>query len=273
VNRKLGALRKLLLDAIVMTAVAPILLGLINATPGGAKPQTIRKQFEVASIKPNKSADTGRAFVPQSADRISATNVTLRELLRIAYNLQDFQISGGPSWIDSSGYDIEAKAGTEASPPDLQLMLQSLLAERFNLVVHRDRKEAPAYALVVSRNGNKLKPSDPSKCVPPPAGLCGVLRALNGLIIGEQITTEQFSFRLSRSIGRTIVDKTGLTGIFDLRLEWQPDQIVTSPEAPPLSQRPSLMTAIQEQLGLKLDSDKTFVDTLVIDRVEKPSDN
>jgi uncharacterized protein (TIGR03435 family) len=277
-----------------------------------AKPQP---QFEVASIKPNKSGD-GRIMVSaQPGGRFTATNVPLNLLIRNAYQLQDFQIVGGPDWISSDHFDIVAKAesddmgdpfrsGKLGEPSRGQLMLRALLAERFKLQVHDDTREMPIFALVLGRPDGKLGPKIHQAAVdcdavraagrgrgappsgPPPPGerpQCGIRMAPGNMLVGGATLT-QFANTIGNFVGRIVVDRSGLTGAYDFDLTWTPDQIRADsrpPGAPdpmingvPIDPNgPSIFTAVQEQLGLKLDSQKGPVRVLVIDRVEHPIEN
>jgi uncharacterized protein (TIGR03435 family) len=267
--------------------------------------------FEVASVKANKSGDNRIGLGFQPGGRFRATNVPLRELISAAYGtpqpLPAFQISGGPKWIESERFDIVAKAagdpqpGPNGPPPEMFLMLRSLLAERFQLVVHRESKELPIYTLVMARSDGKLGPqmhASATDCAalmsamrarggppaPPAPGErmpCG-MRMFPGNLSGGASTTAQLTNVLARFVSRTVVDQTGLTGAFDLDLQWTPDQMPQGrgdppPGAPPLPaidpNGPSIFTAVQEQLGLKLESTKGPVDVLVIDRVEHPTED
>jgi len=269
--------------------------------------------FEVASIKPNNSGD-GRVMMQNQPGRYIATNVTLRLLIRNAYQLQDFQITGGPSWLASDHFDINAKVPDEframappapgSGPGPLQLMIRSLLAERFKLVVHNETKESPIYALIRARSDGKLGPGLKKSNVdcaalfaagrarggamppPPQPGermQCG-MRIGPGNLMGGGALMPQFANTLGMFAGRIVVDRTGLEGAYDVDLTWTPDQMPQRPpgagDGPPQingvavdPNGPSLFTAVQEQLGLKLDSQRGPVEMLVIDRAEKPVEN
>jgi len=274
-------------------------------------PQTPAPAFEVASIKPNNSGDGTVMMQQQPGGRFTAKNIPLRLLIRNAYQLQDFQIVGAPSWINSERYDIVAKAedGTPPETPSLdrtgpnriQLMIRSLLAERFQLVAHEETRELPIYALVVARSDGKLGPDLKKSEVdcnavfaagrgrgmppPPPPGApqpgerpqCGIRIGMGNLAMGGA-PLPQFANSLAMFVGRTVQDKTGLAGNYDVTLTWTPDQMPQrppgAPEPPPADPNgPSIFTALQEQLGLKLDSQKGPVSVLVIDRVERPKEN
>jgi uncharacterized protein (TIGR03435 family) len=263
----------------------------------GARPEDAKPQFEVASIKPS-SPDARGTSVRPVGNGISIGNMTLKELIVLAYRVQPFQVSGGPAWFDSVHYDITAKSEKAPKLDDIPLMLQALLADRFQLALHHESKELPIYAVVLARKDGKLGPNlteskpgsctpiDPTKPPPPPKpgepplpGCGGMMTGLDRLrAVGTPISGLE---SLSRILGRTVIDKTGLTGTYDMKAEWTLDDNqlanITPPGAPrstsPDNAGPSIFTAFQEQLGLKLESQKGPVEVLVIDRAEKPSEN
>jgi uncharacterized protein (TIGR03435 family) len=223
--------------------------------------------------------------------RFTATNATLRQLIRNAYQLQEFQITGGPAWLDRDRFDIVAKAeGTgQDDPVRRQLMLRALLAERFALTVHIDKRELPIYALVPAKSdgapGPELKPSTP-ECEVQGAGrtanraACD-LRVLPGTIAAGRATLTELATGLSPLVGRIVQDRTGLAGSFAFTLRWTPEQMSPGLERkaralglPPVdTEGSSLFTGVREQLGLKLDPQKGPVDVLIIDRAERPKGN
>jgi uncharacterized protein (TIGR03435 family) len=261
--------------------------------------------FEVASVKPNKSGDGFTTLRFAAGGRITVTNISLRELLKLAYDIKDFQLAGGPSWITSDRFDVEAKAESEAPPQQLWPMVRTLAADRFKLVVHTETRELPIYALIMARKDGRLGPQlrqsevdcaalraarDRASAAPPglPPPLQQGMRPVcgsngsPGRRAGGAVTMEELASNLSSGANRVVVDQTGLTGRFDYQLEWTPDQLPpplppsARPDAPPPpppspADGPSIFTAVQEQLGLKLESQKGPVDVLVIDSVEKPS--
>ena len=268
--------------------------------------------FEVASVKANHSGDHMVSLMNSPSGRFSAKNVSVKMLIRLAYKVQDFQIAGGPGWIDSERYDIEAKpesSGPDSSPAPStddrreaameaqRLRIQALLADRFGMTVHHDTKELPVYALVVAKGGAKLHVAavTPDGAEPPaspnPKGPMFKGRGMRmgrGELSGQSAPLSLLAETLSNQIGRTVVDRTGLTGLYDFTLKWTPDESQPpmfpgpreAPEGRPPGDRaanadsgPSIFTAIQEQLGLKLESQKGPVPILVIDRIEKPSEN
>ncbi len=260
-----------------------------------------RPQFDAVSIKRSASADPRGGLQFQRGGRIVATNIPLRPIFALAYNISLSQgrgaIIGAPSWFDSMRYDIEAKA--EGDPPREQmiLMLQSLLADRFKLAVHHETRQLPVYALVLTkagRTGPHLKPhASDAECINEPqtdpgpgqalTAYCGDFRigaaAGGGLReTADAITMDRFAASIAQQVDRPVVDRTGLDGVFDLDLQFTSqraalaqngsDAATSGPEAPP-----PIFTAIQEQLGLKLESTTGPVDVLVIDHVEEPSEN
>jgi uncharacterized protein (TIGR03435 family) len=225
--------------------------------------------YEVASIKPSQPGNRPSIRSASGSGRLNATNATMKALIGFAYNVRDYQISGGPNWLDSTGYDIVATPEHPVDPtPDnidyFRQMMQSLLAQRFKLTVSRQTRELPVYALVVARDGPKLKEVEKWQ-----KGADMRIRGGAGQMIAEKVTMPLLAQTLSNIAGRSVVDKTGLTGYYDFKLEWTPDEI----GQPSQGDRPSLFTALQEQLGLKLDSQKGPVEILVVDHAEKASEN
>ena len=261
-----------------------------------------RPKFEVASIKP--SQEQRFMMVRALPGRLTAT-APLRLLIQNAYTAQAFQIVGGPGWIDSERFAIEAKAGGDASRAQIFLMLQSLLEDRFQLKIHRETRELPVYALVPARSGVKLPPPKEGGCAnlapealpdpnggrmtPPgqgqpalmPCGRAGVMLAAGGARLGGgKVLMAEFIRMLSMVLGRPVMDRTGFTELFDARLEFQPDEVTEGLPAPPPgaaaasdSNYPSILSALQEQLGLRLETTKGPVEAIVIDHVERPTAN
>ena len=259
--------------------------------------------FEVASIKPNRSGDRRMGIQMAPGGRFVATNVTVKQLIIIAYRIRDQQISGGPSWITSEHYDISAKPEAKATPDQVNLMLRSLLADRFQLTLRKESKEMPVYVLTVAKNGPKLEeakdqgpatddaPAEPGRGPGPGARL---MRMGRGELSAQGVAVSDFSDQLGRVLGRNVIDKTGLAGKYNFTLKWTPDDNKNAafrgpgdgppgaPGAPagagadappPDANGPTIFAAIQEQLGLKLEAQKGPVDIYVIDRVEKPAEN
>jgi bla regulator protein BlaR1 len=286
--------RKLLLATGGIAAIAiPIAIGFVNAPVSRAQSTETGPRFEVASIKPSNSADR-RPLFRMEPGGLAAANATVKRLIELAYHIKLFQISGGPGWIDSELFDIAAKAERSADMSQFDQMLRALLADRFRLVIRRDNKDMPVYALVAGKTGPKFKESResdpniidlggrPNPAAPP--GRLAVTKIRRGLLVAQETTIAWFASQLSEFLARPVVDKTGLTGKYDLKLEWQPDenqvamfQAMQVPEgfgAPPADPAgPSLFAALQEQLGLKLESEKGPVEIFNIERIERPSAN
>jgi uncharacterized protein (TIGR03435 family) len=238
--------------------------------------------FEVATVKPTPPDWRGGRFNRmETAHQFVAKGYALKILIAAAYNLFPGAISGGPAWIDSDLYDILAKTPGEVRPSrDEQMsMLRKLLADRFNLIFHREPKEFSIYALSVAKGGPKLKEStvspDASPEGPPP--LVFALSPGGARLPGRNATMPELASVMQRSaLDRPVVDKTGLSGRYDFDLEWTPDEtqfggnVATgNPDLP----KPDLFAALQQQLGLRLEATKGPIQALVIDRVERPSEN
>jgi uncharacterized protein (TIGR03435 family) len=254
--------------------------------------------FEVASVRPNKTGD-GRVMVAmQPGGRFNASNVPARMLLRQAFNVQDFQIVGGPDWLESDRFDVVAKAPDGEFTIDIMRpMLQSLLVERFKLAFRRENREMPIYALMKARSDGRLGPNLTASAVdcaargrrgggPPPAPPqpgqkmeCGFMMGAGRMNVGG-MPIGQLAVALSPILGRIVVDKTGLTGNFDFELTYSREglaafavsgpPLIDAPPPPNDPNIPTLFTALQEQLGLKLDAQRGPVDVVVIDRLEQP---
>jgi uncharacterized protein (TIGR03435 family) len=289
---------------VAMAAVAgPLLFRLVNPRPVSAQapPTTPEPSFEVASIKPDRSGERRCGFGLQPA-RFTTTNVTAKMLITFAYNVRDFQVAGGSPWIDSEAYDIDAKEEDSVverlqklsngqKREQIGLMVQSLLADRFKLKVTHGTKDLPVYALVVAKNGPKLQAAKGGDThtnginVPNGRAHAVLLNWGTGQITGRGIPMTELAEVLSQQTGRTVLDRTGLKGKYNFSLRWNPDDSGTTapgqPGAgpqpdnppPPDSSGPSIFTAIQEQLGLKLESTKGPVEVLVIEHIERPSEN
>jgi uncharacterized protein (TIGR03435 family) len=234
--------------------------------------------FETASIKPhnpNDPRDQGLQFFPSG--RLTAVEIAVRSLIAAAYELPlpSRRLSGGPNWINSEEYDIEAAAAADEFPSGLpvkdrdekmRVMLQNLLADRFKLAIHRETKEMPVYALVVSKNGHKMRPAS-VQCDAAANPACrGFNSGPEPVIHGRAVSVADLTRVLERWSDRPILDQTDITGLFDIDmpLPWPLDE-------PDLS-LPTVFTALN-QIGLRLEGKKAFVEILVIDRVERPDPN
>lgn len=253
--------------------------------------------FDVASIRPTNNPG-GRALIQATSGQLAMTNLTLQRLILIAYDIQDDQLVGDPGWIDSASYDIQAKSDGNPSVQQMEgAMLQSLLQDRFRLTVHRATRLVPVYRLSTAKGGPRLQPSKEGSCTPymkdspppppgePPLRYCGLHAAVNGLnrtLDGKGVTMTELAASLSRAytaaLGRNVIDGTGLTGQYDIHLEWSMDLPTAASDdagksTSPGLQSPSIFTALEEQLGLRLESAKGPVEVVVIDHIEKPSEN
>jgi uncharacterized protein (TIGR03435 family) len=290
--------------------------------------------FEVASVKPNKSGEPMIRFGLLPGGRFNAVNVPARQLIVFAYApLQAFQIEGGPGWINSDRFDVTAKAegnvppAAPNQPGPIPMMMRALLAERFKLKVHTETKEMPTYALVLARSDGRLGPGiraitpecaeliagrargvgpagrvggPPSGPPPAPPGPgerapCGTMFMGIGNLASGGVTLSDFGRTLSQRVGRVVVDRTGITGLYDFTLTFAPEQLPLGGPGGPAGpagpggaaigsgvppgallngvdpNAPSLFTALQEQLGLKLEATRGPVEMLIIDSIEQPT--
>jgi len=257
-------LRAILLPAILAVAAVGFAAGPVT--------------FDVASVKISKAPDeavffgpgtvdsaNGRWRVPSVGGNVTLTNWTLGACIAAAWDLGSGQMSG-PGWLNSERYDIVARTSAQTTQADLRIMLQALLAERFKLSTHRETKEAAIYALVLARNGPKLKPSNGDQRLP-------VVLAPPARLLGQGSTMQALALALRRPAGRTVVDQTGLNGTFDFTLTYSPETNVRSVDggegADAGTTGPSIFTALQEQLGLRLEPQKGQIEQLVVDHAEK----
>jgi len=297
---------------LIVLGIAVVAVPIFSQGPAGGRPQ-----FDVASIKVHPPPLT-RIVVTAPPGRFMAEGFSLKMLAARAYSLPEVRVVGGPNWVESERYDIEAKAEGAIPAGQMPLMLQSLLEDRFHLKAHKESREMPVYELHVARSGSKLKPSEdqtPAAPPAPPAGAAGpgpgpgqgpgpaagarggpplspfgggppprgAFGGGRGNLQGTAVPLTTLVNALVNQLGRPVYDKTGLTGLFDLKLQWTPgsEQVPgpfgpnpnAPPPPPPDAEGPSIFTALQEQLGLRLESTKGPVDVLVIDSAEKPAEN
>jgi uncharacterized protein (TIGR03435 family) len=298
--------RKVLLALVaVLVTLGPIVFGVVNVPRVHAALLEVTSDqklpsFEVATIKPTHSTENRRGMM-MTPGKLSINNMPLKSLIAFAFDARsEAQVIGGPDWINTENYTIEAKeddalaAALDKAPPEerarqVRLMMQSLLIDRFKLKVSRSSKETTVYALVVGKGGPKLTPSsrtEPASKAPNPSGPRMMMTG-RGELKGTESNMGLLADILSRqreAEGRVVVDKTGLTGTYDWSLHWSPeapapafkeaDADVPADRSPgPDGSGPTLFTALQEQLGLKLEPQKGTVDTIVVDSVERPSEN
>jgi uncharacterized protein (TIGR03435 family) len=234
-------------------------------------------EFEVATIKPATPDRQGKGFMVRGR-QFSTVNTTLADLMTFAYGIHAKQITGAPAWVETEKFDLAAQPNGEGQPNDKQwkAMVQKLLADRFKLAFHRDKKELSVYAIVVGKNGPKLTKSESTSNLP---GL--FFRGLGNLPAINATMADFAGVMQGAVLDRPVVDQTGLTGRWDFTLLWTPDEfqfagLGVKPPPPPANNAaapPDLFTAFQEQLGLKLEATKAQAEVFVIDKVAKPTEN
>jgi len=258
------------------------------ARPFSAQPQDALA-FDVVSVKPSNAGDDRTSSIVQPGGRYTANNVTLRALMKTAYGVHDDQIVGGPEWIDTARFDVSAKANVDNPSATTfrdraRLMLRAALADRFNLVLRKETREIPVYALVLVREDGRLGPqlsrseavecNGPPKAVPTAPGAaeptppfpCGAGFSRPAHVAARGVEFSTLVTNVSSWADRIVVDRTGLTGKFDWDLQWTPESL--TPGSVPSGV--SLVTALREQLGLRLESQRGMIEVLVVDHVERP---
>ena len=264
----------------------PVPLTLVRATKETAfaipaPPKTMAADaplvFDVATVKPSDPNRPGKAFTVRPPD-VLTINTTLADLITMSHNIHVRQIINGPSWMDQDKFDVTGRPQAEGIPNTEQLrgLIRSLLADRFKLTTHAEKRDLPAYALVVANKGGKLTPNTSN-----PNGLPGLFFKGLGNLPAINATMNDFARVLTQAVlDRPVIDRTGLQGRFDFTLTWTPDEsqfrsmgVNIPPPPADGSGPPGLFTAVQEQLGLRIDSITAPVDVFVIDRVERPSEN
>jgi uncharacterized protein (TIGR03435 family) len=256
--------------------------------------------FDVASIKPADPQADGRIMIKMGGDpgRLDYVNVSIRDLIRQAFGVQDYQVNG-PDWMVNERFNLQAKYPPDTSREAVNQMLQALLTERFGLKIHKDSKELAIFDLILAKNGSKLKESEaisstsgPSDATSPrPTAPTPITMRLEGAdrlhLSGTAVPIARFADLIGRQVGKPVFDKTGLAGKYDIELEFKPEQGVGvmriagampghdgSSDSSDATPAPSIFNALQEQLGLKLESKKGPVETIVVDQVSKtPTEN
>jgi bla regulator protein blaR1 len=277
---KLNFAKKLMLAASGLAVVVfPLVIGAVQS-------QSVRPRFEAASIKVNTLGENqppGVDFAAQPGGRLHVRNNPMQNVIRNAYGVgQRFLLVGGPDWIDSDRYDMEARAEGNPSRDEMMRMLQALLEDRLKLQLHRETREVPVYDLTVAKGGPKLTAYTDGSCInfdpnnpPPPLAPgqqprdgCGNNHISGGRWTASKVDMGSVTGAISAIVRRKVIDKTALTGLFNVHMELPPDPLnATDPSAP------SIFTLLEEQLGLKLESSKGPAEVLVIDRIERPSEN
>ena len=283
-----GNCRRLLFYVAILSLVTPFAnaqtIPLVrDPEPKTSVPATTVTEYDVATVK--KSTYQNGSRIMNTQDGFKCDNVPLKTLIANAYQIDQQFISGGAGWVDATGYDVNAKvAGADLetlkkmTAVERRALLQALLAERFKLKVHQETKELPIYELVVAKSGFKLKPLPPvdkeaeAAKTPEQKRHIGYTMTKPGGYQGQGVTIENLAGNLDYVVNRTVTDKTGLTGIYDIDLKWTPEDGDEAKDSG-AEAGPSIFTALQEQLGLKLQPSKGPVETLVIDRAELPTEN
>ncbi len=290
---RLNYTKKAILAVAAIAAVAgPIVIGILNTPQSYA--QSAGPRFEVASIKPHKnvSNEVHRTVEMFPGGRLVGQDATLQQLIQHAYDVKSFQVSGGPSWVPDEGYDVEAKGQENTSREQIRLMLRTLLEDRFQLRLRRENRAMSTLVLTVAKGGPKLPPANPEKCADPAVarepGAAPLPKCGSGWVKGDRsgnevagfgLTMTDFARALTNAVGSTVIDKTGLSQKFDVRVEFSSREGLGmgkpgAPAGPPPDDPgTSLFSALQRQLGLKLEAGKGPVEILVIERAERPSPN
>jgi uncharacterized protein (TIGR03435 family) len=273
---KLSFGMRLLLGATGFAAViAPIAAGAFHLPSVRAQQPTGPLEFDAVSVKPSDpNSKHGTVVDVTAGGTLHVVNATLKDLIETGYDVRTFQIEGGPKWADSTKYDVTATPGppSEGAAPapgwtNVRLKVEALLKNRFQLQLHRETRIAPIYSLAIAKRGIKS------------SGLSATQSAHRGItagqaaMLGEAASMNDLAYKLSRLLVRQVVNNTGMEGNYDFKLEWTPDLIPPAPDTPQTSSGPSLFSALQQQLGLRLEATKGPVDILVIDHADKPSDN
>ena len=279
------------LTRIALTLGAAVMLSAVST---GQVQTGGRLAFDVASVRENTSGGD-QGFLLPKGNQLNAQNYRLRSVIQFAYRVQPFELVGGPDWIDAARFDISARAPFDpkpapagAPPGEMEQMAQTLLAERFKLQVHRETREMPIYALVLARRDGQLGPRlrrEAEVCaavrnaaarrenapeIPARADgrpTCGMMGG-GGRFFAGGVTLAMLASALSPQVARVVVDRTGLSGFFEADIEFATDALTNA-----AAERPSLFTALEEQLGLRLEPARGPVEVLVIDRVERPTEN
>jgi uncharacterized protein (TIGR03435 family) len=244
--------------------------------------------FEVASVKPNTSGARASSTHSLPGGRVTMTNVTVRQLILGGYGLRGLQLTGGPSWIDSDRFDIDALSPENTPPEQVFPMVRTLLADRFKLVVHMETKEQPVYALVLARADKKLGPQLKESTLdcttprqpgsPTPCGMNTNTSNAGGNMKGGDQTLANLAEMLANFVAdRMVIDRTGLIGKYDFELRWTSQNLQTAQpnpaDGPRTQDAPSIFVALPEQLGLKLEAQRGPVEFLVIDSIQHPEPN
>jgi uncharacterized protein (TIGR03435 family) len=233
--------------------------------------------FEAAAIKINASGKAGGGM-DLSPARMRIINSTLKFCVQVAWNVKDFQVSGATGWMDTEKYDIDAVAASPFKEGEYRAMFKALLADRFGVVIRSETQDKPGFALVVAKNGPKLPPA-----IEDPSVMFSRTAAGDRTLTAKSVTMKRFADALSVALDAIVVDKTGIDGNYDVSFQWTPDpanepRVLKSGEPAPApaadaAAGPSIFTALQEKLGLRLESRKVPMEIIVIEKAHRPSDN
>ena len=276
--RKPNGNRFLLATAGITAVIVPIAVGAFRLPPVRAQKPSSPAEFDAVSVKPaDPNSIHGTVVDVTAGGTLRVVNATIKDLIETAYDVRAFQIEGVPKWSNANKYDVDATPGTRpqntVDPPpgwtDVRSKVQALLKERFQLQLHRETRTRGIYSLAIAKAG--IKSSGLSVTQSPHRGI----NAGQGTMLGEAASMADLASKLSRLLELPVVNNTALEGNYNFRLEWTPDAGPSAPDGhpaePPIG--PSLYSALQQQLGLRLEAIKGPVDILIIDRVEKPSEN
>jgi uncharacterized protein (TIGR03435 family) len=248
-----------------MCTFAVVMSALLNMLFAQQKEPDKVPSFSVASIKANGTVSAGATLSMQPGGGLSYENVTVKGLVAFAYNVREFQIAGGPGWIDTERYDVIAKSESGGNLDQLRAKVKTLLAERFGLVTRNESREGSLYTLRVARNGSKLIPNKGE-------GLQA--RGHAGELFATKVSLNMLASLLAARLDRPVLDQTGITGEYDIKMEWDPAiEVTAQPGNGADGLRPSIFTAIQEQLGLRLNPGKGPIPVVVVADVTKPTPN
>ena len=223
--------------------------------------------FDVASVKPTgRPPESSTAGWTASHGNFTARAAWVRGLIAFAHGVRATQVHGGPSWVDTEQYDVIAKAGsTDASLDEMKAMVRTLLEDRFKLVAHRNKQESPIYTLVIGKNGSKMREADENEKTS--ASVVG------GRLVCTRVNMLGLVITLANRLGAPVKDETGLTGFYDFTLESRDPLSSPADAQQSAGSPPDIFRAVEDQLGLKLTATKGLVDILVIDHIERPSEN
>jgi uncharacterized protein (TIGR03435 family) len=277
---------------LIVLGIVVLAIPILSQAPAGARPQ-----FDVASIKVHPPPITRIVIPPVGPGRFVVEAFSLKQLVARAYSVPEVRVLGGPSWVDTERYDVDAKSESSIPQQQMSLMIRSLLEDRFQLQAHTETRALQVYELAVAKGGSKLKSSEdqtpPAPPLAPPAAgqrggplggqlPRGAFTGGRGSMQGSAVPIGGLVNFLTKQLGQQVYDKTGLTGLFDFKLEWTPGNeqapgpFGPNPDAPPPpadSSGPSIFTALQEQLGLRLESTRGPVEVVVIDSAQRLTEN